>query len=889
MANINGTPGNDQFGLQLVGTPSDDNYFGFSGDDWLSATFGNDVLDGGADFDVVFYDNGPLTSGVFINNTTVSINGVAAHTVDKGIAGIDTLVSIENFHGSNFDDTIYVGGTGLFYTYTLDRAGNDYVEANQDPNAVGGHTFVAGSGDDTYIGTVQDDRVDYSDEGLDGAGLIFQGVNVDLAAGTAVDGWGNNDTLIGIEDVTGTNFADVIVGDGGRNNFRGLAGNDVIDGGGGDRDRVDYRQDPGGVTVNLATGIATDGWGDTDTLSNIERIRGSNFDDILTGDGNRNQFKSLDGADIIDGGGGSDTVDYADEVSNGGFQGVNVDLAAGTATDAFGKTDTLISIEEVVGTELDDVLLGDNGDNYLEGREGDDELRGFGGFDELRGGQGNDILDGGSNPFDFSGGDRASYRQEHENGGTSGIIADLNSGTVIDTFGDTDTLIDIEEIQGSIFDDVITGSAGSEQLRGEDGDDTLTGNDGNDDLSGGAGNDTLDGGDGGDFLQPGAGTDTVIGGANGPLGEDDELSYIFDSIDVGTSNGIAVTFTNETDGTVIDYAGDTDTFTGIERVRGTNNADTFVGSIGDQTFQGFGGADQFDGGAGDGDRIDYSRDRADLGSPEQGIVVDMVAGTATDTYGDLDTFTGIEEIRGSQFDDTITGNNERNNIQGADGADTLDSFGGANNFIDGNSGNDEIHARGDDDSVEGGEGNDTITFYGNGGYVNPGLGSDTITGGTSGFFMISYQGIGERVIVDTALGSTQLTGGDTDSFTNIRNAQGGDANDDLLGDDLDEYQEFQTSLGDDFIDGRGGDEDWLIYDWNYTLDNPNAADVQVTIDFLNGTASGVLAGNDTFQNMEGARGTFGDDVFIGSDQAFETFQGLAGNDTFTGNGGLDTG
>lgn len=888
MANVFGTSGDDQFGLQLVGTANDDNYFGLEGDDWLSATFGNDVLDGGADIDVVFYDNGPLISGVFINNTSAAISGVAAFTVDKGAAGTDTLVSIENFHGSNFDDTIYTGGLGFVYTYSFDRAGNDYVEANQDPNVAEGHAFNAGSGNDTYVGTVREnDTVNYNSDGFDGAGAITRGVDVNLAAGTAIDGWGNTDTLISVEYVTGTHLGDLIVGDGGRNSFRGLEGDDVIDGGGGDRDRIDYRRDPGGVTVNLATGTATDGWGDTDTLSNIERIRGSNFDDDLTGDGNRNQFKPLDGTDIIDGGAGSDTVDYADEVPNGGFRGVNVDLAAGTATDAFGNTDTLISIEEVVGTELDDVLLGNNDDNYLEGREGDDELRGFGGFDELRGGQGNDILDGGSNPFEYSGGDRASYRQEHENGGTSGIIADLNTGTVIDTFGDTDTLIDIEEIQGSIFDDTITGAAGDEQLRGEDGDDTLTGNDGNDDLSGGAGDDSLDGGAGGDFLQPGAGIDTVIGGSNGPLGEDDELSYIFDSRDVGTSNGITVTFTNETDGTVIDYAGDTDTFSGIERVRGTNNADTFIGSTGRQTFRGFGGDDRFVGGAGDQDRIDYSRERADLGSLELGIVVDMIAGTATDTYGDTDTFTGIEQVRGSQFDDTITGDNNRNNIQGSDGDDFLDSFGGTDNYLEGGIGNDEIHARGDDDSVEGREGNDTITFYGEGGYVDPGLGSDIITGGTTGFFMISYDSVGERVVVDTALGTTQLSGGDVDNFTNIRNVRGSVGNDDLLGDDLDEYQEFQTSLGDDFIDGRGGDDDWLIYDSSYRLDAPNAADVQVTIDFLSGTATGVLAGNDTFQNMEGARGTFGNDVFIGSDQEFEVFQGLAGDDTFTGNGGLD--
>ena len=909
----------DEFSNDLFGTDLDDVLQGLGEFDLLFGSLGNDVMDGGADDDVAIYDVGLFTNGVFINNTSTAIGTVLAFTVDKRGFGTDTLIDVENFHGTNFDDEIHLGGLGG--TYSFDRAGDDLVVASQDPNATDGHFFAAGPGNDTYFGTVQYDEVNYQGDGFN---LVTQGATVDLAAGTATDGWGGNDTLVGIEGATGTEFDDTLIGDdndnfleglggndtiegrGGNDRIRPGAGNDIVDGGEGDRDTIDYRGEGGasGAVVDLAAGTATDTFGDTDTLTGIERVRGSDLGDDIRGDDQRNRLNGNDGDDYLEGransgddgdsfrgGAGNDTIvgsdgqgdyaEYDDELAVDVF----VDLAAGTATDEFGDTDTLISIEDIGTGDGNDTILGNAENNFLDGRGGNDTLRGFDGRDTFRGGAGDDILDGGDAPVEYNGGDRARYDREHLQGGFQGINADLNTGVVIDTFGDTDTLISIEEIEGSVFDDMIVGSGENERLRGDDGNDTIIGNDGNDDLTGGDGDDYLDGGVGGDFFSPGLGTDTVIGGANGPLFEDDALSYIFDSIDSGTTNGISVSFTGETDGTVVDYGGDTDTFTGIERIRGTNNADTFIGAEGRQVFRGFGGDDFFDGGAGDEDRIDYSRADTDLGA-SQGVTVDMVAGTATDAYGDTDTFQNIEEIRGSRFDDQITGNNEKNRLQGDDGDDVIDSFGGEDNSIDGGRGNDTIFARGDHDYVDGGDGNDLITFFGEGGGVNPGLGSDTITGGTEGFFSVHYDGVGLDLTIDTALGTTTYAGSpDVDTFTNIRNIGGGDGNDTLLGDDGAGRQEFFTSLGDDFIDGRGGGRDWLIYDDNNQ--NVTAEQVAVTVNFSTGTASGQLAGNDTFQNMEAVRGTFGDDVFIGGDQEFTEYQGLDGVDSYQGGTGQD--
>ncbi len=983
-----------QFNDLLFGRSQNDLLQGLGGDDLLFGSEGDDTLDGGSDYDTAIFDGGLFTTnGVFINNTAANItdlwNSVStlalAHTVDKGF-GVDQLIDIEGFNGSQGNDLIFLGDPAGVGVHVFDRAGDDKVTADQSANA-DSVNFIAGSGNDTLIGGQQRDRVDFRDDGFDAAGAITQGVNVDLAAGTAIDGWGNTDSLSSIERVTGSHLDDTLRGDGGRNDLRGMAGNDILDGAGGDDDRAEYSSDPAAVLADLALGTATDGFGGTDTLIGIERLRGSEFNDTLRGDGNDNEFEGSAGDDLIEGrggndyiegGAGNDTLDGGagdrDEVTyrhDDGPNGANVDLAAGIATDTFGNTDTLIGIERVRGSRFDDVIsgndqfnrlrgeegddslvgvanTGDRGDefeggagndtlvgsagqrdhadyqdgggnvlldlaagtatddfgdtdtlisieeattgdgmdtmrgnaedNYLESRGGDDLIEGRGGNDDLMGGAGNDTLDGGSENVTWNGGDTARYDRDHERGGTQGINANLVTGLVSDTFGDIDTLIDIEEIRGSIFDDVILGSAEHERLRGGDGNDTIEAGDGNDDLQGGIGDDSLSGGVGGDFLQPGLGTDIVEGGANGPLFERDQLSYIWDALDSGTANGIAVSYTGENSGTVLDYGGSTDTFSGIEQILGTQNADSFTGTTGKQSYRGYGGNDTFDGGAGDEDEVDYSNDRPDNGA-SQGIDVSLNTGTGTDTSGDTDTFQNIERIRGSNWDDTIEGDANRNELEGEDGNDLIDSFGGENNFLDGGRGNDTLNARGDNDYAKGGDGNDLINLLGEGGGANPGLGNDTINGGTSGFFSIEYEGLGASVVIDTALGTTQITGGGTDVFTNIRNVQGGDGNDTLLGDDDAGSQEFFSSLGDDFIDGRGGGRDWLIMD--------NRDETAVTVDFGAGTATGVFAGNDTFVNIEGVRGSSGNDTFIGGSQPLTIFQGLDGVDSYTGTADLD--
>ncbi|SFR06291.1 calcium-binding protein [Poseidonocella sedimentorum] len=390
MADRFGTSGDDQYEASIVGTDENDRYFGFAGFDFLAPTLGDDILDGGDDSDVAIYGWFDIfTNGITINNTASEQNGVAAFTTDKRGFGTDTLIGMENFHGTNYDDEIYLG-YNPDGTYTFDEWGDDLVVAFQGDTDVGNH-FVAGPGDDTYVGSMgEGDLIDFEDiyTGSEtGVTVLFTGIG----SGFATDPWGGTDTFFGIEEIQGTQQDDTITTGDGDNGIMGFAGDDTL-------------------------------------------IAGGGRDDLFGGAGD----------DTLDGGAGDrDEARYDDDIEQGGGSGVTVDLAAGIATDGFGDTDTLIGIEDVRGTDSADTISGDDGDNTLDGRGGNDFLYGREGRDFLIGGAGDDILDGGDGDED-----RVSYDDDIEHGGGSGVTVDLAAGTATDGFGDTDTLIGIENVRG---------------------------------------------------------------------------------------------------------------------------------------------------------------------------------------------------------------------------------------------------------------------------------------------------------------------------------------------------------------------------------------------------------------------------------------------------------
>lgn len=111
--------------------------------------------------------------------------------------------------------------------------------------------------------------------------------------------------------------------------------------------------------------------------------------------GNDTIFMADDkGYDLVDGGDGYDLVSY--ECLSIGEVSVTIKLFLGTAKDGFGYVDTLVNIEDAVGTNYDDEIWGDAGANVLDGLCGDDEVYGLEGNDCLYGGSGEDFLEGGT-------------------------------------------------------------------------------------------------------------------------------------------------------------------------------------------------------------------------------------------------------------------------------------------------------------------------------------------------------------------------------------------------------------------------------------------------------------------------------------------------------------
>lgn len=171
-------------------------------------------------------------------------------------------------------------------------------------------------------------------------------------------------------------------------------------------------------------------------------------------------------------GGGSDTLDASNsnmrvvlslEVGSHSYFGSSKNqyiTADGQITINFGTV-----IEDVLGTQFDDVIIGNSVANYLWGNNGNDEISGGPGDDNLRGGLGNDILDG------EAGVDVAYYNETFFG---TGITVDLQAGTASGGAGN-DKLISIERVWASIKDDKLYGGYDQDFFVGDKGDDYVDG------------------------------------------------------------------------------------------------------------------------------------------------------------------------------------------------------------------------------------------------------------------------------------------------------------------------------------------------------------------------------------------------------------------------------
>ena len=180
--------------------------------------------------------------------------------------------------------------------------------------------IIGTAGDDLLLNIVGEaDTIDGGDGNdtvsFEGAG----GVGVNLGIGLAADFVnGDFNTLISIENVRGSAFADALIGNSLANVLEGGGGNDFLSGEGG-IDTVSYEHALGGAVVDLGAGIATnDGNGGVDLLTTIENVSGSAFADALTGDAGANVLTGGAGDDALRGAGGADVFEYDFEFHAGG-------------------------------------------------------------------------------------------------------------------------------------------------------------------------------------------------------------------------------------------------------------------------------------------------------------------------------------------------------------------------------------------------------------------------------------------------------------------------------------------------------------------------------------------------------------------------------------------
>ncbi len=508
MARYLGTPGNNS----VAGAPNEPDFFvGFgAGHDKVVGGNSNDTFVLTVDGTMDYYDGGKGEDVLDYSHSDQSlIIDLAADKIYENLGGtwalplqVAEVVNFEDVIGSRFNDRI------------IGNQGNNVIEGGAGADYIDG-----GSGSDT---------ASYARSGA--------AVQINLSSVMQHGGDAEGDQLHSIENVIGSAFDD---------HFSGSSANNAFDGGGG-FDTVSYVSSTGGIDVGLAEGLVI-GNSSTgvDTLHSIESIQGSNFADKFdatgfsatstngggAGDQNDfNQFEGMGGNDLIIGNGDT-RISYLHAIS-----GVVVDIAAHTATgDSSVGDDTFTGVNNVLGSNFADKLFGsDNAAGTTE---------------KFDGHAGNDLIDG------RGGFDLAIYSNDPAT--HSGIDVHLAAGLVEgDSSIGTDTLLSVEAIRGTNFDDIYdaTGFGGTSANAG----------------SLGALNQ----------FEGMGGDDTIIGNGHTRLVFFNATSGVTVNMTAGTASG--------------DASVGHDTFTGVNAVSGSDFADTIIGSHHDDILAGRGGGDTFE-------------------------------------------------------------------------------------------------------------------------------------------------------------------------------------------------------------------------------------------------------------------------------------------------------
>ncbi|MBM3845919.1 MAG: calcium-binding protein, partial [Verrucomicrobia bacterium] len=681
-----------------------------------------DVLDGGSDgYDVLKEEragNWQLSAGVLKLLNTGETDSFTTGSFDEiSLVGDDNPNELD---ASSFNGLVRLDA----------RGGNDILRGGNGTNFLSG-----GRGSDQIFGGTGLDILSESGDGnftLTSTALLF----VDASASIS-----ETDTLMGIDEahLSGGEGANVLDASAfaGRTVLRGLGGNDRLLGGGADDD-----------------------------------LNGGAGDDFLSG-GLGNDRYHFDGDeafgdDTIDEqfGAGVDTLDFAQTT----LVGVRVDLALLTrqlVTGAEHSSITLVqaNLENLIGSEQADVLIGNSLVNRIEGLDGNDSMTGRGGDDILIGGDGVDRVE-----EDIA--SDATLLVDPADRAINYLVAARVSVVPVDGSVEVDQLIDVEVavLRGSGANNDMNGRAfsGRVELYGNDGNDVLRGSSNDDLISGGRGNDYLEGGDGNDVYLFNADVDA----GSDVLAEDVHLrgvvSTSLDTLDFSATRstpvsvdlsrnfsqtvapGLSMVLRSESGPVLVPD---------FENVIGGAGADVLAGNGLSNILDGRGGNDVLvDSGVaaprsidlyigGDGDdryrlwnnatihlvRIleaigEGGTDTLDFSGLNTSLILDLGNGKprAVDAAGrlllELIGCHGVENVVGSAFADIITGNSNDNRLEGGGDADV----------INGDRGNDVLIGGLGDDNLAGGWGDDVYRYEG-----STSLGVDRIS---------ESQGQGEDVI-----------------------------------------------------------------------------------------------------------------------------------------------
>ncbi len=728
---IDGLGGNDS----LFGGDGVDTLLGGAGNDILFGDFGNDILRGGAGNDTLQGQDGG-DSFVF-----AEAGGADADQINVFTLGADKIRLDGTFFTAIGASGNFAAGDARFFSAAGATSGHDADDRVVYDTTTGQLFYDAdgsGAGASQLVATlIEKPALAATDIAVDNgqAGASVQGT----AGNDRIDGTAGNDTIDGAagdDTIAGQAGDDSLLGGAGNDSLMGMAGSDVLRGGDGD-DTLDGIFGGTGADIDtLDGGLGNDVFqvtsqdvisdaGGVDTVVAHSWTLGAGFENLSlfddasgttsvgTGNALGNRIDASAGANLIDAGDGNDVV---------------VDRGAGIDTIHGGLGNDTIDGGATPGVSQ---LFGDAGDDQLTAN-GNAAMSGGAGIDtftfaktpggdpagthssitDFTPGTEKIVLDGSFHADvgasgNFIAGDARFYSAAGATSGhdaTDRVVYDTATGNLwYDADGNAAgasqlvatvqgapalSATDVAVVNGTSTTPPttdgsgqrITGTAGNDSLTGTDGDDTLDGGAGADTMAGGLGNDTYVVDNSLDVVSDTGGVDTVVSSISWTLGS-------------GFEN---LTLTNNT--TRTDAAGNNL----ANVIIGSDAANFINGRAGDDTIYGMGGNDSIDmstggtgfvgnrvidGGAGT-DTVDYS------GYARSAVTANLATGVVTG--GGLNgtgsaTMTSVERLITDSFDDSLTGGN-------------------ASEYLDGRGGNDTVNGGLGNDTLIGGLGNDTFVF-----------------------------------------------------------------------------------------------------------------------------------------------------------------------------------